>query len=89
MALDHLNLSIARRLALDAMDVAKTALNGKGGLAALPACLAAQVLYEQGCLEEADTMLRERLPSINAGACPGCGSRQLAGPPSKTRRAAP
>jgi LuxR family maltose regulon positive regulatory protein len=26
------------------------------------------VLYEQGCLEEADTMLRERLPSINAGA---------------------
>jgi DNA-binding CsgD family transcriptional regulator len=65
MALDHLNLSIARRLALDAMDVAKTALNGKGGLAALPACLAAQVLYEQGCLEEADTMLRERLPAID------------------------
>jgi LuxR family maltose regulon positive regulatory protein len=25
----------------------------------------AQVLYEQGCLEEADTMLRERLPSID------------------------
>jgi ATP/maltotriose-dependent transcriptional regulator MalT len=68
MALDHLNLSIARRLALDAMDVAKTALNGEGGLAALPACLAAQVLYEQGCLDQADTMLRERLPSINAGA---------------------
>ncbi len=68
MALDHLNMSIARRLALDAMDVAKTVPNGEGGLAALPACLAAQVLYEQGCLDQADTMLRERLPSINAGA---------------------
>jgi ATP/maltotriose-dependent transcriptional regulator MalT len=68
MALDHLNLSIARRLALDAMDVAKTALNGEGGLAALPACLVAQILYEQGCLDQADTMLRERLPSINAAA---------------------
>jgi ATP/maltotriose-dependent transcriptional regulator MalT len=68
MALDHLNLSIARRLALDALNVAETALNGAGGLAALPACLAAQMLYEQGCLEQADTILRERLPSINAGA---------------------
>ena len=68
MALDHLNLSIARRLALDALDVAETALNGAEGFAALPACFAAQVLYEQGCLDQADTMLRERLPSINAGA---------------------
>jgi ATP/maltotriose-dependent transcriptional regulator MalT len=68
MALDHLNLSVARRLALDALDVAETALNGAEGLAALPACFAAQVLYEQGCLDQADTMLRERLPTINAGA---------------------
>jgi ATP/maltotriose-dependent transcriptional regulator MalT len=68
MALDHLNLSIARRLALDALDVAETAPNGAVGLAALPACLVAQALYEQGCLDQADTMLRERLPSINAGA---------------------
>ena len=68
MALDHLNLSIARRLTLDALDVAETALNGLGGLAALPASLEAQMLYEQSCLEQADTILRERLPSINAGA---------------------
>jgi ATP/maltotriose-dependent transcriptional regulator MalT len=36
------------------------------GLATLPACVAAQVSYEEGCLDQADTLLRDRLPVINA-----------------------
>ena len=35
-------------------------------LATVPACVAAQVLYEDGCVDQADTLLRDRLPVINA-----------------------
>jgi ATP/maltotriose-dependent transcriptional regulator MalT len=68
MALDRLDLPIARRLAFDALDLAETTPNVAGGLAALPSSLAAQILYEQGCLDQADKILRDQLTSINAAA---------------------
>ena len=66
VALDHLRLSAAKRLALDGSHIAKSTPKEAAGLATVPACVAAQVLYEEGCLDQADTLLRDRLPVINA-----------------------
>ena len=66
VALDHLRMSTARRLALDALNIAKSLPKEAAGLATVPACVTAQVLYEEGCLDQADTLLRNRLPVINA-----------------------
>jgi ATP/maltotriose-dependent transcriptional regulator MalT len=66
VALGHLRMSAARRLASDALNIAETTLKKTGGLSALPACLAAQLFYEEGRLDQAETMLRDRLPLINA-----------------------
>jgi ATP/maltotriose-dependent transcriptional regulator MalT len=65
VALDHLKLTTARRLASDAMAMAERAKVGPG-LAALPASVMAQVLYEEGCLDDAETALRDRVAAINA-----------------------
>jgi ATP/maltotriose-dependent transcriptional regulator MalT len=65
VALDHLRLSTAKRLALDALNIAKSTPKEAAGLATVPACVAAQVLYEEGCLDQADTLLRDQLPAIN------------------------
>jgi ATP/maltotriose-dependent transcriptional regulator MalT len=66
VALDHLRMSTAKRLALDALNIANSTSKEAAGLATVPACVAAQVLYEEGCLDQADTLLRDRLPVINA-----------------------
>jgi ATP/maltotriose-dependent transcriptional regulator MalT len=66
VALDHLRMSTAKRLALDALEIAKSTPKEAAGLATVPACVAAQVLYEEGSLDQADTLLRDRLPEINA-----------------------
>jgi len=66
VALDHLRMSTAKRLALDALNIAKSTPKEAAGLATVPASVAAQVLYEEGCLDQADTLLRDRLPVINA-----------------------
>jgi ATP/maltotriose-dependent transcriptional regulator MalT len=66
VALDHLRISTAKRLALDALNIAGSTPKEAAGLATIPACVAAQVLYEEGCLDQADTLLRDRLPEINA-----------------------
>jgi ATP/maltotriose-dependent transcriptional regulator MalT len=65
LALDHLNLSVAKRLASDAAAMAARA-KATDGLAALPACLTAQVLYEESAFDDAEAVLRDRLPAINA-----------------------
>jgi ATP/maltotriose-dependent transcriptional regulator MalT len=65
MAIDNLNLSTAKQLASDALTVAE-GTNASPGVAALPACLIAQILYEEGYLDEAHTILRDRLPAIHA-----------------------
>jgi hypothetical protein len=51
VALDHLRMSTAKRLALDALKIAKNTPKEAAGLATAPACVAAQVLYEEGCLD--------------------------------------
>jgi ATP/maltotriose-dependent transcriptional regulator MalT len=51
---------------LDALNVAKSTPKEAAGLATVPACIAAQVLYEEGYLDQADTLLRDQLPAINA-----------------------
>ena len=66
VALDHLRMSTARRLASDALTIAKSTPKEAAGLATVPACVAAQVLYEEGCLDQADALLRDHLPVINA-----------------------
>lgn len=73
-ALDRLRLSTAKRLASDALTIAEAA-NAAGGLTALPACITAQVLYEEGRLDEAGLILRDRLPEINAEGSIECALR--------------
>jgi ATP/maltotriose-dependent transcriptional regulator MalT len=65
-ALDHLHMSTAKRLASDALDIAESTLKAAKGFAALPACLSAQILYEEGRLDEAETIFRDRLSAVSA-----------------------
>ena len=74
VALDHLHVSTAKRLSAGASVMAERA-KLSAGLAALPACLTAQVLYEEGCLDDADSVLRDRLPAINAEGSIECALR--------------
>ncbi|MGL4961020.1 MAG: LuxR C-terminal-related transcriptional regulator [Inquilinus sp.] len=74
-ALGQLRIPTAKRLALDASAIAEAAPGSLGGLSALPACLTAQVLYEEGLLDQADRILRDRLPLINAAGSVECALR--------------
>ena len=74
VALDHLQVSTAKRLASDASAIA-AATNAPPGLAAIPACLAAQLLYEEGQLDDASAIVRDRLPAINAEGSIECALR--------------
>jgi ATP/maltotriose-dependent transcriptional regulator MalT len=74
VALDQLNMTTAKRLASDASVIVERTKAG-AGLAALPVCLTAQALYEEGRLDDADGMLRERLPAINAEGSIECALR--------------
>lgn len=65
VALDQLQVSTAKRLASDAMAIA-AASKVPSGLAAIPACLTAQLLYEEGHLDQASAIVRDRLAVINA-----------------------
>jgi LuxR family maltose regulon positive regulatory protein len=65
VSFEQLNLPAAKRLATDALSLARRA-RVAASIEALPATLLAHVLYEEGCLDEADTILRGRLPAINA-----------------------
>ena len=74
-ALDQLHVSTAKRLAFDASTIAEAVLERFDGLSALPACLTAQLLYEEGLLDQADRILRDRLPVINAAGSVECALR--------------
>jgi DNA-binding NarL/FixJ family response regulator len=73
--LEQLRLSAAKRLALDALEVAQTVCKSNDGLPALPASIVAQVLYEQGSLDEAEAWIRGRLPVINTSGVLECALR--------------
>ena len=75
VALEHLQLGCAKRLASDAFSIAEVAITNADGLSTLPACLIAEVLYEEGCLDQAELILRERLAVINAEGPIECALR--------------
>src|ERR1700722_20887769 len=72
LELEQLRLSAAKRLALDALEVAQRVCKSNDALPALPASIVAQVLYEQGSLDEAEACIRGRLRVINAGGVLEC-----------------
>jgi ATP/maltotriose-dependent transcriptional regulator MalT len=73
-ALDQLQISTAKRLASDALSISETELWSTCA-PTFPACLTAQVLYEEGRLDEADIMLRDRLSTIGAQGSVECALR--------------
>jgi len=75
LELEQLRLSAAKRLALDALEVAQTVCKSNDWLPALPASIVAQVLYEQGSLDEAEACIRGRLRVINTSGVLECASR--------------
>jgi ATP/maltotriose-dependent transcriptional regulator MalT len=75
LELEQLRLSAAKRLALDALEVAQTVCKSNDGLPALPASIVAQVLYEQGSLDEAEACIRGRLRVIHTSGVLECALR--------------
>ncbi len=74
MELEQLRPSVAMRLAMRALEEAERVRGGDPVLSALPASLAAQLLYEQGALNEAEALIRRRLAAICS-----CGAFEAAG----------
>jgi LuxR family transcriptional regulator, maltose regulon positive regulatory protein len=61
---DCLRPTVAANLAGEALDLARQCYGNSAAITALPATLLAQVAYEQGRFEEAEILLRHRLPVI-------------------------
>jgi ATP/maltotriose-dependent transcriptional regulator MalT len=73
--LEQLRPLAAKRLALDALEMAETVCRANCAVTGLPASIAAQILYEQGSLEEAQTMIRGRLAIIKSSGVLECAWR--------------
>lgn len=69
---EQLRMAAADRYYLDALRLAEQYVGPSSVAAALPASLIAHSRYEQGRLDEAETMLLDRLPLINAGTMLDC-----------------
>ncbi len=67
MELDQMHLSSACVLAEEALVLANRCATGTAPIDALPACVLAQVLYEQGRLDESEALLAARLAGIREG----------------------
>ena len=68
----QLRLAAAERHYTDASQLAEQYVGPNSIAAALPASLIARIFYEQGRVDEAESMLVDRLPLISAGAMPDC-----------------
>ena len=66
---------LAGRLAEHALQTAREHLGRDSSAAQLPAALLAESLYEQGRLEEADSLLRFRIPAIRSSGSLECAAR--------------
>jgi ATP/maltotriose-dependent transcriptional regulator MalT len=64
VALDQMRFSAARLLAGHALEIGRRLLGTHVLTDALPACIIAQVLYEQGHADEAEALLVARMPNI-------------------------
>jgi LuxR family maltose regulon positive regulatory protein len=63
---DCLRPTVAANLAAEALALARECYGNSASVTALPATLMAQVAYEQGRFEEAEVLLRQRLPAVRA-----------------------
>jgi LuxR family maltose regulon positive regulatory protein len=66
---------LASRLAEEALHMAREHLGRDSAATLLPATLLAESLYEQGRLEEADNLLRFRIPAIRSSGALECATR--------------
>jgi ATP/maltotriose-dependent transcriptional regulator MalT len=66
---------LAGRLAEHALQTARAQLGSDSSATHLPAVLLAESLYEQGRLEEADSLLRFRMPAIRSSGSLECAAR--------------
>jgi LuxR family maltose regulon positive regulatory protein len=72
LAFDRLQLAVSANLATEALELARARYGNHSPMSTLPATLLAQVAYEQGRLEEAETLLRPRLSVIRSSGVPEC-----------------
>jgi ATP/maltotriose-dependent transcriptional regulator MalT len=75
LAFDRLQLAVSANLATEALQLARLRYGNGSPLCTFPATLLAQVAYEQGRLEEVDTLLRPRLSVIRASGILECVAR--------------
>jgi LuxR family maltose regulon positive regulatory protein len=68
----QLRIASAERYCLDALRLAEQHVGPNSVAAALPASLIARIRYDQGRLDEAEAMLIDRVPLINAGTMLDC-----------------
>jgi LuxR family maltose regulon positive regulatory protein len=68
----QLRIAAAERYYLDALRLAEQHVGPNSVAAALPASLIARIRYEQGRMDEAEAMLIDRMPLINAGTLLDC-----------------
>jgi LuxR family maltose regulon positive regulatory protein len=68
----QLRIAAAERYYLDALRLAEQHVGPNSVAAALPASLLARIRYEQGRLDEAESMLIDRVSLINAGVMLDC-----------------
>jgi LuxR family transcriptional regulator, maltose regulon positive regulatory protein len=70
--MQQLRIAAAERYYLDALRLAEQHVGPNSVAAALPASLIARIRYEQGRLDEAESMLIDRVSLINAGTMLDC-----------------
>jgi ATP/maltotriose-dependent transcriptional regulator MalT len=75
LELQKLRPVLAGRLAEHALRTAREHLGHDSSTTQLPAALLAESLYEQGRLEEADSLLRFRIPAIRSSGSLECAAR--------------
>lgn len=75
IAFDRLHLTVSATLAAEALRLAQQHYGSHSPMSCLPAVLLAQVAYEQGRFDEAETLLAPRLQVIRASSPPECVQR--------------
>jgi LuxR family transcriptional regulator, maltose regulon positive regulatory protein len=75
LAFDRLLLVVCANLAREALQLARLHYGNHSPMSTFPVTLLAQVAYEQGRFEEAEAILRPRLPAIRASGFLDCVAR--------------
>jgi DNA-binding CsgD family transcriptional regulator len=75
LAFDRLLITVSANLATEALQLARLRYGNHSPMSIFPAILLAQVAYEQGRFEEAETLLRPRLSVIRASGMRECVAR--------------